>query len=276
MNQRVWALSVYFWRRTLFSLSGVIYAILTLAFWFLFFNPGQGTPNPAYYVLIIGAFGATTTFLLTLSVASRGNLAEHYPLIVRLPSRVEYLTAVFLAACLLGITLQGSLALLALYRGPESILALWLEAIPVWTAVNILAAVLALHASDLVTMGWSRVVVYGVFALLLMSQYQINGSNGWLVEAMARLGRTMLGEGYRGIGEWLISFSQWLTGDTLTQVSNVLGYTFWPFQAVTDAIINGYYNPMQAMAPAVVLLYATLLFLLAADIFTNKDLDFTE
>lgn len=276
MSQRVMALTRYFWRRTLVSLSGVLYIIVTLAFWYLFFDPGQGSTNPAYYVLIIGAFGAAATFLLTLSVASRGNLAEHYPLVVRLPSRVEYLTAVFLAAVLLGFTLQGGVALLALYRGPDAIVGLWLEAIPVWTAVNILAAVLALHASDLVTMGWSRVVVYGTIALLLMSQYQTTSGSGWLVETSARLGRTLLGEGYQGIGQWLLSFSQWLTGETLARISDILSYAFWPFAAFTDAIVEGYYDPMQAMAPAVLLLYATLLFLLAADIFTSKDLDFTE
>jgi len=39
---------------------------------------------------------------------------------------------------------------------------------------------------------------------------------------------------------------------------------------------HGFFDTTQALAPAVILLYATILFMLAADFFASKDLDFTE
>jgi hypothetical protein len=56
----------------------------------------------------------------------------------------------------------------------------------------------------------------------------------------------------------------------------VFSLLFWPFKAVADATIQGVFNPTQALAPAIILLYAAILFMLAADLFATKDLDFTE
>jgi hypothetical protein len=43
-----------------------------------------------------------------------------------------------------------------------------------------------------------------------------------------------------------------------------------------EAIIAGGFNTVQALAPAVLLLYATILFMLAADLFATKDIEFVE
>jgi len=61
--------------------------------------------------------------------------------------------------------------------------------------------------------------------------------------------------------------------ETLRQL---FGFIFWPFHAISEAIFQGFFNPTQALAPAILLLYATILFMLAADLFANKDVDFTE
>jgi hypothetical protein len=45
---------------------------------------------------------------------------------------------------------------------------------------------------------------------------------------------------------------------------------------MTDAIIQGYFSAEQALAPAVLLLYATILFMLAADLFAAKDIELME
>lgn len=276
MNQRIWAFTRYLLRSTLFSLTGIIWVVLTLAYWMLLFNPGQGTPEVDYYLLIIGAFGVFGHFMLTLSLASRANMAKHYPLLVRLPSRIEYLASVLAASLLLGGILQGLLALAALYHGPPFSIGLILDALPIWTAVNILSTVLALHASDFVTSGWSRVWVYGILAILLFTQNSGAPNNSWLPETLAQLGRSFATQGLNALSNIIFTFSNWIASDSLSQIGNSLGIIFWPFRAIVDAVIVGYFTPTEAMAPAVILLYAVVLFMLAADLFANKDLDFLE
>ena len=84
MIQRISVLTRYFIQSLLFSLTGLFYLLLMLAFWFVLFNPQQQTPDVAYYQLLIGAFGAGLVFLVTLSMAARANDAQHYPFVVRL------------------------------------------------------------------------------------------------------------------------------------------------------------------------------------------------
>jgi len=50
----------------------------------------------------------------------------------------------------------------------------------------------------------------------------------------------------------------------------------WPVEAIVEAVIQGYFTTGQAFAPAVMLVYATALFLLASDLFARKDLFLTE
>ena len=98
MIRRVWELSRYFIQNLAFSLAGLVFVIISFLFWAVFFPPSQGTPDVENYILLIAAFGAAMTFLATLTIASRANRAENFPLIARLPSRVEYITSVFTAA----------------------------------------------------------------------------------------------------------------------------------------------------------------------------------
>ncbi len=276
MRRRIWVLTNFLLRRLFFSLSGVIYTILALVYWAILFPPQQGTPDFDNYFLIIGAFGAGMTFLVTLTLASRANDAANYPLVVRLPSRVEFLTAVLLSAIIGAGLLQLLVASLALFRGPATLWPQILEVPPVWIATNILASVLALHASDFVTAGWSRVYIFGVLAIFLFGQNSSSTLAPWLGARLNALSATLVQQGWFDLANTLNRAVSWLTTSGGDRLENVLGFLFWPFRAINEAVLTGYFNTNQALAPAVLLLYATILFMLAADLFANKDLDFIE
>lgn len=276
MAQRVVTLTSYLFRDLLLSLTGILYIIMTLVFWRIFFDPAQGTPEGAYYVLVIGLFGAGMAFLATLSVAARAHRAIHYPLLARLSSRVEHLAAVLLSALAFAFLLQGATAALALFRGPEISLGLMLEIPPLWIAVNVLAAVLALHASDLVTAGWSRVAIYGALALLLFGRELNTSSGAWIGERLSQLSGWLFQRGWSGAGNVVNRLSQWSHNSAVSSIGDVLDVAFWPFHAIAEAVKAGAFEPRQALAPAILLLYATVLFLLAADFFSTKDLFLTE
>lgn len=278
MRQRIIALTTYFLRSLSLSLNGVLYLILALVYWLVMFPPGQGTPEASYYILVLAAFGVAATFFGTLTIASRANQAAHAPWIARLPSRVEYLTAVLLSTFLFATSLQLLLALLALLRGPDLALNQLLLIPPVWLALNVLTAVIALHATDFVTAGWSRVLLFGFIAVCLVGQSWNSGSglNSWLIQRLSNLSRTASGEGWSFIVTPANSLIIWLQQDGPDSLGRIFSLPFWPFRAIADAIVAGRFDPAQAMAPAVLLLYATLLIMFAADLFANKDLDLNE
>lgn len=276
MTQRIWILTVYFAKSFFFSLTGLMLLILSLIYWVILFPPGQRTPDVENYVILIGALGAATTFLATLALSSRAGRLENYPMLVRLPSRIEYLAAVLLGGLLLGIALQLLVAGLALIRGPDLAQANWLAIPPIWLSINILAAVLALHASDLVTAGWSRVVIFGLLAVLLMLNGLASSPDSWLVERLYDLSDLFLGLNAMWPAEAVASLADWVAGGSVTVISTAAGIIFWPFQAMTDAVFAGGFSPSQALAPAVLLLYGSILFLIAATLFVGKDLEFVE
>lgn len=274
MMQRIRVLTRYFFRTLFTSLPGIIYIILTLTYWLLFFNPQQGTPDFDYFLLVAGVFGPVATFLITMSIAARAYEAANAPFMVRLPSRIEYLTAVLITSLLSATGLQLLMATLALsIRGPAFTLGQLLEAPPVWLSLNVLAAVLALHATDFVAQGWSRVYLFGILAIFLFGQ---SIKTDTLVQFANVLNRYASEQGWLTLSARLAQFSNTVAGSDTNVVGRFFSFMFWPFRAITDAIVNGAFTPLQAMAPAIILLYATILFLLAADLFAGKDLTFTE
>lgn len=276
MTRRILVLTAYFFRRLLFSLVGVIYVILALVYWAIFFPPGQGTPDIGNYLVIIGAFGAVLSFLATLTIASRAYRAENYPIIVRLPSRIEYVTSVFSSALLFAFMLQSLVAILAMIRGPDISLGQFLEIPPIWISVNILAAMLALHASDLVASGWSRVVIFGVLAILLIGRSLAERIATGLATLVSNISSFFYSQQWLSIANGFGQLSSWLHGKGQGVLEKTLGVVFWPFRALAEAIFAGFFTPTQALAPAVLVLYATILFLIAADLFATKDLEMTE
>lgn len=276
MAQRILTLSGYLLRRLLVSLTGILYIVLALAFWRIFFDPGQATPDADYYILVIGLFGMGAAFLVTLSVAAQAHHAANYPLLVKLPSRVEHLAAVLIASLGFTLLLQILVAVLASFNGPEWSLGRLLEIPPLWFSANLLATALALHASDLVTMGWSRVYVFGLLAIFLFGQQLDGGALGWLSERILGIGNWFFRQGWAAAGNLAGSASRWLNGSGTEMVSQLFGIVFWPFNTITSAVIAGGFRPLQALAPALLVLYATFLFVLAAELFASKDLHLTE
>lgn len=272
--QRIITLTFFFVKNIFRSLTGIGLLLISLVFWVIFFSPGQKTPDAAYYTLVIGCFGAGMAFVVTLVSASRANHAELYPWIIRLPSRIEYMTAVFCSALLITAVLQLLVAALALINGPQLSVIHLLEIPPIWASLAILGSVLALHATDLVVSGWSRVYVFGLLAIVLFAQGIRNAS---LRSIVISLNRVASNQGWTSMNEALADYAVFLNdGDNVNIISRLFGLIFWPFKAIAEGIVTGHFTPAQALAPAILLLYATILFMLAADFFASKDLAFTE
>lgn len=276
MARRILTLVVYLLRQLLFSLPGLIYVLMALAFWRLFFDPAQETPEPAYYILVIGLFGAAAAFLITLTIAGRANQAVIYPILARLPSRVEHLVSVLISSLVATLSLQFVVAILATINGPSLTVGRILELPPIWLAADLLAVALALHATDLVTSGWSRVYVYGLLAILLFGRQLDSPLVQWVSNRLFGLGVLLMREGYLGPADLLNSFAEWLLASGAQLISGLFGAVFWPFRAISDAIVSGAFSPIQALAPAIIIVYSTILFVLAADFFASKDLFLTE
>ena len=274
--QRIFTLTRYFLRSFFLSLAGLLYLILALVYWNVFFNPSQGTPHIENYILIIGVFGAAVSFLIALSIAARANQAVHFPVVARLPSRIEYLTAVLFSTVLAATLLQLLVAALAMFRGPGLLWGRLLEIPPLWLATNVFAAVLALHASDFVAVGWSRVVLFGILGLLLIGKSADSTISSWLMIRLNGWSMTANSQGWQVLADWMRNAEVWLNGRDTGIFSHVYSWLIWPFTAISDAVINGFFTAPQALAPAVILLYAAILFLLSADLFADKDLEFVE
>jgi hypothetical protein len=274
--RRILILTTHFFKRVLFSLAGILYVILSLSYWAIFFPPGQPTPDMENYTILIGVFGMVLAFLVTLNAADKANQLENYPLLVRLPSRIEYLMAVMLSTLAFTVMLQLLVAGLALIRGPAVSLPTLLQIPPMWLATDILAITLAIHATDLVTVGWSRVFIYGFLAVLLVFQRAGGDEGSWLAARLASLSSIFVRLGFTNAAGWIDQASLWVEGLSLDYLTTLSSAVFWPFRSLVDAVFRGYFTPIQALAPAILLLYATILFLLAANLFAGKDLDFAE
>lgn len=276
MIRRVLILTAYFSKTLFFSLTGLGLLIGSLVYWALLFPPGQHTPDIENYIILIGALGAAVTFIAALSIGGRANRLENYPVLVRLPSRVEYLTAVLLSALLIGFALQGLVALLALIRGPALTAQRILWILPLWLSLSILAGVLALHASDLVVAGWSRVIVFGILALLLILNSASSSSESWLSERFYDLSTVFTRINIMWFADVFASVGDWLAGTSLGRFASIPAAVFWPLRTMLAGVLAGGFTAGQALAPAVLLLYGAILFLIAAVLFSGKDLEFVE
>ncbi|MBW7958548.1 MAG: hypothetical protein LC131_09205 [Anaerolineae bacterium] len=276
MIRRISILAGYYAKGVFFSLTGLILLIFSLVYWSVFFPPGQGTPDVENYIVLIGAWGAAATFLATLALSGRASRLENYPLITRLPSRVEYLVAVLLGSLILGAFMQLLVAGLALIRGPEITSVQLLAIPPVWLSINLLAAVLACHASDLVTAGWSRVILFGFIAIALVFNSAASGPDSWFSDRFTDLAQLFARLNLMWFSDLSVSMASWAARSPLAPVAQAVSMIFWPFNAISDAIFSGRFTPSQALAPAILVLYGTILFLIAATLFAGKDLEFLE
>lgn len=277
MIQRILILAGYFSKNIFFSLTGLLLLILSLIYWAIFFPPGQGTPDIENYIILIGAHGVAATFLATLAVCSKAARMENLPALVRLPSRVEYLVAVLLSSLSLGLLLQLLVAGLALIRGPEVTAARILSIPPMWISINLLAAILAMHATDLVTVGWSRVILFGLLAIaLILNSASSSTSTSWFSDQLNALSDIFYRVNLMWFADITSGAAAWAFDSPLPAVANAAGVIFWPFRALVDGVFAGDFTPSQSLAPAILMLYGAILFLIAATLFAGKDLEFLE
>lgn len=275
MIQRIITLLRYLFGSLVRSLSGVLYLVVSLIYVYVFFL-NHHTPDFDYYLLLLSALGAGLAFLTTLTTANLANQGLSYPMLVRLPSRVEFLTAVMGSSLLFTTLLQWLMALLALRGGVELTFGHLLELPPIWFAINMLASVLALHASDFAAAGWSRATVYSIITLLLFGQSGAATLSQWLGGRFLTISNWFFQRGWTVFGNPTSTAANWFNTNGGETIKNVLGFVFWPIRATTEAAQTGVLTPIQALAPAILLLYATILFMLAADLFATKDLNLTE
>lgn len=249
------------------------------AFWLIFYNPSQGAaPEPEMYVLLLAIFGAFVAVLSTLRIAGVANQAVSYPLIARLPSRIELLISTFLSALLFTLLIQLILALIILVQpnGVEIGLRQLADIPPIWLSVNIFVITLALHATDLVMKGWSRVWVFGVLTILLFSQsYDVRAAS-FLSRRLSQFSIRASQSGQAQISQNLRNYSTWVSQNSVDFAHDTLGFVFWPIRAVINAVQAQSFDNIQSLAPALLILYAVILFLIAADLFSSKDLYLTE
>lgn len=277
MIQRILILAGYFSKSIFFSLTGLLLLILSLIYWAIFFPPGQGTPDIENYIILIGAHGVAATFLATLAVCSRAARMENLPALVRLPSRVEYLVAVLLSSLSLGLLLQLLVAGLALIRGPEVTTAQILSIPPMWISINLLAAILAMHATDLVTVGWSRVILFGLLAIaLILNSASSSTSVSWFSDQLNALSDIFYRVNLMWFADITSGAAAWAFDSPLLTVASAASMIFWPFRALVDGVFASDFTPSQSLAPAILILYGAILFLIAATLFAGKDLEFLE
>ncbi len=276
MMQRILTLTVYLIYRSLTSLSGLWFLLAGAVYYWLAFR--VRTPEAAYFTLVIGLFGAGLTFLAVLSMAGKANEAISYPYFPRLESRIEFLTAVLAAGFGLALLLQLLLAAVVLIRNaPEFTLGQALEIPPIWLSANLILAVLAMHASDFVANTWSRVKLFGVLAVLILLAENFNDLVTWLAERLRTLSYTpSLNSTQQSFASSLRAAADFLANSQSAWLEETAGLIFWPFRAVISGVTNGTFSRLEALAPALLILAATVLFLLAADIFAGKDLVLVE
>lgn len=229
-----------FLTRDLFrSLAGVVPVAAALAFGTIAFEYGM---DQAQFTVVGGVGTAVICWLTTLLLASRANRAWCCPYIVRLRHRAELLVA--LLATSLGITAVLSILitvanLLAGRLSLEFPSALWL--VPSWLAVWLLAGAVSLPLANLTSYRGSNVPGYVLLVVVLVAH-----------ERRAAL---------EGLG--------------LPQVTHAVGAIVWPVSTLLSSISAGTLNLRTMLALGATLAMASLLFGLAAVLFSRKDLLWT-
>lgn len=276
MMSRIWGLTGYLVYRIATSLTAVWAVSAAAVFYWLGFR--TRTPESDYFVLVIGLFGAIATFLLVLVISNRANEEISYPIFVRLESRIEFLIAVLQAGFLLALGLQLLIAAAVLLRNaPELMLGDLLHIPPIWLAANLLLGGLALHATDFVAAGWSRVRLFGFLAILIFLAESYSGVAGWLSERLMALSlQPTQSQNAQQFALAVRRLADWFAQSQDNFLQDAARGLFWPFEAIVAGSLRRSFLPLEALAPAVMVIAATILFLLAADVFANKDLILTD
>jgi hypothetical protein len=237
---RIFILSTILVRDLFLSMSGIVPLAAALAFGLIAFEYGM---DQAQFITVGGVGTLVLCFLTTLLLASRANRASTYLVLARLHRRAELLASLILASFSISVLLAILIALGNLLTG-RLILELpatyWIP--PSWSPLLLLAASLGLALSGLVARGGSHLVGYLLLAGLLVANEQ----------------------------------SALLADRGLTWLARAVAAAIWPVSTLLAHASAGSLDGAYFLAGALTLGYAILLYLLAALLFQDKDLCWSE
>jgi hypothetical protein len=238
--KRVWTLTLFLSRDLFLSLSGIVPLAAALAFGLIAFEYGMDQPQ---FFTVAGVGIGVICLLTTLLVAGRANRASCYLPIARLHHRAELLAALVLSS--LGIT-----AILAIVIAVGNLVTgrltlefpsvLWV--LPTWLVLWLMMSSLALILSSLVGRDGSNLIGYLLVVGLLVTNDQ---------KAVLEARR-------------------------LTWLTRAVTAVLWPVSTLLTRASAGLHDRSYFLALALTLVYALLLFALAAQLFVDKDLLWAE
>ena len=222
------------------SLAGIVPLASTLAFGLIAFEYGMDQPQ---FTTVAGIGMGAICLATALVLASRANRATSFLLVSRLHRRSELLAALVLCSLVITTLLCLVVTFANLLTGRLTLdfpSALWI--VPTWLPLWLLAAALALPLSALVGRGGSHLAGYLLLAGLLIAN-----------DRKAFLARQGL---------------DWLT--------KVVDAILWPVDTLLAHASAGIHNLDYILAWVLTCAYAVLLFGLAASLFHDKDLLWSE
>ncbi len=173
---RILVLTVFLTRDLFRVLLGAVPPVLTLGLFQATFYYGGSVD---YFAAVAGADLALIALVTILLLVGRANRAATYPLLARLPRRVELLAALFAAA--LATTLAMGVLLVALilhfHKADVSPLQM-LVILPRWLALCAFAIALGLNLGKLASRGRSHLVTAGAIAAIVTA----NGLQAWVLQ----------------------------------------------------------------------------------------------
>jgi hypothetical protein len=238
--KRAWTLSIFLVRELFRTLAGVVPLAAALAFGIIAFEYGM---DQAQFITVGGLGISGICLLTTLLLASHANRATSFLLVGRLHHRTELLAALVISGIAITtlLTLLITAANLAMGRltlGFPSVL--WI--LPTWLVLWLLAAALALPLSALVGRGGSHIACWVLLAVLLVVNDQ-----------KVKLQTVGL--------DWLVRASAIL---------------LWPVSTMLSRASADVHDRPFFVALALTLVCAAALFVLASQLFEDKDLLWTE
>lgn len=189
MITRVTTLALFITRNLFRTLLGVLPPALTLLVYRLTFTyRNQG--DLAYFTAI-GGLGLMFVCVITaLLVADRANRAAMYPLLARLPNRMELLVAVVVSTII--ITIAMAVLYTTLVLGFQHMTLTPVELLfiaPCWLGEFIFAAALGLMMSKLASRGGSYAIVFAVLGTMaFVHEWGVrsvpSGESSWLMNGI--------------------------------------------------------------------------------------------
>jgi hypothetical protein len=238
--KRITTLTGFLIRDLFRSWVSVVPLAAALAFGLIAFEYGM---DQAQFTTVAGLGIGAICLLTTLVLASRANRASSYLLVARLHRRAELLAALVLASLIVTSLLAILIAGANLLAGRLTLhfpSALWI--LPTWLALWLMFTALALPLSGLTGRGGSHLVGFVLVTALLVANDQ--------KDALTKRGLDWLVRGLTGI--------------------------LWPVSTLLSQASAGHHGRLYVLALALTLVYALLLFTLATQFLSDKDLLWTE